>query len=389
MSKVFSSFYYLFQNQSLMKRIVGIAVAAVLELACSNNQELMLLIGTYTEGTGARGTYLYSFNQKSLEFKELSVAEAGNPSFVVMGTAGGCAYSVNEFGDGRQGVSSYSVGAGSIGLTSFAPIPAGGEDPCNILCTGRAVVTSNYTGGSLSAFELRADGTLGALTQTWAPADSLPAHMHCAVISPDGRYIFATNLGGNCIHRFQRLDSTAPLGADTIAWRSESKMGPRHMIFSADGNFAYLICELSDELVCFRYADGALEPIQTLKAYDGNGHGGADIHLSPDGRFLYTSHRLKGDGIAVFSVDKATGLVTPVGFQATGIHPRNFTITPDGRHLLCACRDSNRIEVYELNPKTGLLSACGGLSLGGPVSSNGVSLHLASPVCVQVVEAGL
>ena len=349
--------------------------AGVLALSCSSSGRLTLLVGTYTENTASDGVYLYSFDSASGRSSLLGEAASGNPSFVIP-APGGMAYGVNEFGDGRQGVSAYVLQGDSVSLAGSVRLPEGGEDPCNILFTGSAIVTSNYTGGSLGAFAIEDGGTIGNLTQSWTPSLPGKAHMHCAVLSPDGRYIFATNLGNDCVHRFELKPGAAPLGDELIAWSNPDavKFGPRHMVFSADGRFAYLLCELADKLVCFSYDDGVLRPIQTLDAYGGGGHGSADIHLSPDGRFLYTSHRLKEDGIAFFKVDGATGLVSPAGYQPTGVHPRNFAITPDGRFLLCACRDSGRIEVYSVNRRTGFLS------------HTGHDIVVPAPVCIMFVD---
>lgn len=364
----------------IMNKILTIAAAAALVVSCSVKQEsITLLIGTYTEdarAAGSRGVFLYSLDTESLEATPIGVAVSGNPSFVIQARDGKTAYAVNEFNDGKQGVSSYSFGPDGIELVSGAIIPQGGEDPCNILYTGDAIVTSNYTGGSISAFAINDDGSIGALTQTWVPDLRGTAHIHSAAISPDSKYIFAADLGNDCIHRFHRLDGPEPLGDDTIAWSNADtlKYGPRHFCFSQDGKHAYLLCELGDKLVCFDYDDGDLRPVQTLTAYQGEGHGSADIHLSPDGRFLYTSHRLKWDGISVFCVDAASGLVTPSGFQPTGVHPRNFAITHDGRLLLCACRDSDSIEIYRIDPDTGALSP------------TGKSIGIPAPVCVQEVR---
>ena len=386
---------------------------------------LRLLVGTYTENTTAQGVYLFSFGPETADTQLLDMAPAGNPSFVVASPDGTRAYAVNEFNDGRQGVSAFSLSADSIELINTIPIPqdeVSGEDPCNILLipatrhitgegqetgrgltahitgTGKAatpaeakydiLITSNYTGGSVTAFAADTHEGLLACTQWYSTGieythallgTSLgndPAHMHCAVLSPDGKYIFVTNLGNDCIHRFERRDGIHPLGNATTAWqhRGLRKYGPRHLIFSADGRFAYLICELTDHLVVFSYNDGELTPIQTLKAYDGRGCGSADIHLSPDGRFLYTSHRLKEDGIAIFGVDPASGNVTRTGFQPTGTHPRNFAISPDGRYLLCACRDSNAIEIYSIDKNSGALSP------------SGKAIEVGAPVCVQFVD---
>ena len=128
------------------------------------------------------------------------------------------------------------------------------------------------------------------------------------------------------------------------------------MIFSQDGLFLYVLCELNDLLSVFSYKDGEISHIQNIKAYNGEGKGSADIHFSKEGKFLYTSHRLKKDGISIFKVDKENGKVKNVGYRETRIHPRDFNIALNGKYLLCACRDSNIIEIYEINNENGGLT---------------------------------
>lgn len=368
-----------------------LALATALSAPDALSQHLRLLVGTYTENTSAEGVYLYSFEPESADTRLLGMAPSGNPSFVIASPDGRYAFSVNEFGDGRQGVSSFALGENSIAPISSVPIPkeeVDGEDPCNLLLLDDTLISSNYTGGSVSVFGVERNAELTIMTQSFSTGKEFSnplsgkkvsvekAHMHCAVPSPDGKYIFVTNLGMDCIHRFVRNEGIHPLGNASIAWQNRSlvKYGPRHMVFSADGRFAYLLCELGDKLMVFSYTDGTLTPIQTLNAYGGKGHGSADIHLSPDGRHLYTSHRLKDDGIAVFYVDPASGKVEKAGYQPTGKHPRNFAISPDGRFLLCACRDDNRIEVYSIN------------NLSGELTPTGKSIEVGSPVCIQFLE---
>ncbi|MBO4339966.1 MAG: lactonase family protein [Bacteroidales bacterium] len=371
-----------------MKKTLLLISALVFATCAANAQEIKMLVGTYTEGTDAEGVYMYAFNQDTGESRFLSMAPSGNPSFVVATPDGKMAYSVNEFNDGRQGVSSYSIRGDFIRRLDNVIInkeEADGEDPCNILYTGDAIVTSNYTGGTVTAFFLNSAGRIKDLSQAISATKEHKlkglktgkekAHMHCAVISPDGKYIFVTNLGNDCIHRFERGTDGWPLGDSEVIWKSTNitKQGPRHMVFSPDGRFAYVLCELSDQLLVFSYDDGKLKQLQSPMAYDGHGHGSADIHITPDGRFLYTSHRLADDGISIFSIDKETGMVKNTGYKRTGTHPRNFAITPNGRFLLCACRDDNRIEIYDINLATGALSL------------KGEPIQVGAPVCIQFI----
>lgn len=350
-------------------------LAALLVISCMPKApQLGLLVGTYTENTTAVGVYLYSFDTQTADCTLTGMAPSGNPSFVIPSPGEKMAYAVNEFNDGRQGVSSFVLEDGTITLQESIPIPkelVDGEDPCNLLYTGNTIVSSNYTGGTVTAFSLTQDGHIEGLSQQFGREG---AHMHCAVLSPEGKYIFVTDLGNDCIYRFEP-DEIGPLRNPVTAWQNDDALhfGPRHMVFSADGRFAYLMCELADKLVVFNYNEGILTPVQTITAYDGEGHGSADIHLSPDGRFLYTSHRLKEDGIAIFSVDSENGTVSPAGYRPTGIHPRNFAISPDGRFLLCACRDSDRVEIYSINPATGALTL------------TDKSLEVGAPVCIQFI----
>ena len=120
--------------------------------------------------------------------------------------------------------------------------------------------------------------------------------------------------------------------------------------------------------------DGKLEKIQTIAADTLRARGSADIHLSPDGKYLYASNRLKGDGLAIFEVNPETGMLAKVGYQLTGIHPRNFIIPPNGKYLLAACRDSHVIQVFQRDPVTGLLS------------DTHQDISIDKPVCIQFVK---
>ena len=354
-----------------LQTFLTIVFALLTFITFAQDNKLIMYIGTYTEESNSNGIYTYHFNQENGTFELLSSATAANPSFVTLSPDGKRLYAVSEYNDGRQGAYSFDVSEDKVQLSNpiFLPtapkesLPRAGADPCHIVTDGKYVITANYTGGDISVFSLDAEGKLKAETQHIAFVGKTPkrvAHIHCIIPTPDKKYILATDLGNDRVYRFHYNNKTHKnsevLTSQRVAYEVSDGQGPRHLTFSKDGRFAYLINELGGECVVLSYRKGKLKEVQRIMADEGGGGGSADIHISPDGRFLYTSHRLKKDGIAIFAIDPEKGTLTKIGYQLTGIHPRNFAITPNGKYLLVACRDDNKIQVFERNEATGKLT---------------------------------
>ena len=340
--------------------------------------DIRMLVGTYTENSSSKGIYYYSLNQETGESKLLSTIMSENPSFITIHENKQNFYAVNEFNNGKQSLSSFLIQENSdikkLNQVSTNFEEKSGADPCNILLFDKYILTSNYTGGSFTLFGIDLSNKTIKPNPIQYFSYSPKSHFHCAILSPDKKYIFITDLGADIIHRFSIGENTkSPLFDHKIAYeyKNKNQAGPRHMIFSKDGKFLYVLCELDDLLSVFSYNDGDINHIETIKAYDGNGKGSADIHFSEDGSFLYTSHRLKNDGIAIFKVNKNEGTLEKKGFVETGLHPRNFNITPNGKFLICACRDSNVIQVFEINKENGYL-----------INAN-KDINIDKPVCVK------
>lgn len=346
--------------------------------------ELTMLVGTYTSGT-SQGIYSFRFNQETGSATLLSETPIGNPSYLVPSADGRYVYAVSEWGDERASVTAFAFNKEKGTFRKLNTQPTNGADPCFLTTNGKVVVAANYSGGSVSVFPINREGTLASLSllqpfegRGFDPQRQEKPHLHCVTFSPDGHYLFADDLGMDRIYRF---DVTVTNQTQTsIVWNNsateklEPGSGPRHLTFAPNGKQAYLINELSGTVVAFNYANGRLQPIQTIAADTVQAKGSADIHISPDGAFLYASNRLKADGIAIFKINPTDGKLTKVGYQLTGIHPRNFILTPNGKFLLVACRDSQLIQVFNRDSQTGLLT------------DTRQDIQIDKPVCIRWVK---
>lgn len=224
--------------------------------------------------------------------------------------------------------------------------------------TGRHLFAASYGGSKLSVNPIGADGVVGT------PSQVLPSapNAHCIVVDPSNRYVLTASLGGGLIHQHVFDPTTGTLTPNTPAAREiEAGAGPRHLVFSPDGRFLYLLGELDASVRVFPWdaATGTLgEQLQAVSAAPDEFDGklwSADIHVTPDGRFLYASER-GSSTLAAFRIDGETGRLTPLGSVPTAKQPRGFAIDPASRFLLAAGQLSDSIVSYAIDPATGRLT---------------------------------
>lgn len=369
-----------------MKKIIAGCIGALMLGACTSMKQketmenMYLMVGSYATSE-EEGIKVYAWDNEKGEATYVSGLKGiSNPSYQVVSADGERVYSVGEDEGETSTVHalSFDKATGKLALMNTRLTQGGAPCYINISPDGKWAITANYMGGNISVIPLETSGRLSENVSTFAFTgegenkirQSQP-HLHCVEFTPDGRFLLANDLGTDKIHVFPLASDGKPDEMAAFDVALESGSGPRHLCFSKDGRFAYLINELSGKVTTLNYNERTLQPIHSIEADTVNAQGSADIHLSPDGKFLYASNRLKADGIAVFSVNQETGMLTKAGYQLTGIHPRNFIITPDGRFLLVACRDSHVVQIFARDEKNGLL-----VDTGKRIETN-------KPVCLK------
>ncbi len=347
-----------------------------------------MIVGTY-DSPKSEGVYVYKFNSADGSAKEISHVKTSNPSFVTVSPNGKFMYAVHETApqDGKGGdIAAFEFNK-ETGVLSFINRQlSGGDHPCHVETdkTGKWLFASNYSSGSLSVLPINPDGSLGIATtiQHTGSGKNLQRqkgpHTHGAIISNDNRQLIVTDLGIDKVMLYSFDAATGKLTPSARPFvQSVAGAGPRLFTFHPNNKSGYLIEELSGTVVVFKYKKGKLETkqrISTLPAGDTSFAGSADIHVSPDGKFLYASNRGDVNTIAIYSINKK-GELTLKGHQTTlGKTPRNFSIDPSGKFLLCENQNSDEIVIFNRDVKTGLLSDSGKRVLVG------------KPVCIKWIS---
>lgn len=324
-----------------------------------------LAVGTYGEHL-----YTYKLDTESLEFIETGRGKAINSSYAVGGRKadGTYIYAVSETGE-ESGVYSFKADGESGRIDMTGEKYNAGTDPCfAMLYKDKYMLTADYSGGSISVFPIR-NGAVGDMCQKLTFSGSGPVkerqespHIHQVRQLPsiegiNDDYILATDLGADVI-RVIYVSTVCSEEEDGILLTHIKDIpcpggsGPRHMEFSKDGEILYCLGELSGEVMAYEISskDGKpqFELKQRIMADEVNAGGSADIHLHPSGKWLYTSHRLDNDGIAIFSI-KEDGTLEKTGYNKTARHPRNFMISDDGAIMLVACLNDRVIQVFRIS----------------------------------------
>ena len=345
-----------------------------------------LYIGTYT-GKTSEGIYVYLFNTQTGDFKLISIAKGiSNPGFLAISSDNRFLYALG----GRKGdtIRAFAIEKQTHNLTFLNEQALGGFVGSAHLAvdkTGKWAITGNYMAGSLHVLSVKPDGSLGAVTQIiqheghsiHAERQTKP-YVHSINIAPNNKDVFVADLGIDKVMAYTLNAETGQLSASNPAFVSTpAGAGPRHMVFHPNGKFAYTINELDATVTGFKYKNGALETIETVNNLPVDYTGrkwAADIHISPDGKFLYASNRAAHESLSIFRIHKKTGNLNLVGHQAVnGKTPRNFAIDPTGNFILVANQDTDNITIFKRDKKTGKLTA------------TGQEIKISTPVCLKFI----
>nr|WP_294903314.1 lactonase family protein [uncultured Lacibacter sp.] len=329
-------------------------------------QQYNLLIGTYTTA-GSEGIYSYNFNPQTGDAVQRASVKTSNPSYLAVAPDGKYVYAVNEDNTGMVSAFQFNKADGSLKFLN--QVTSAGAHPCYISINkkGNVLVAGNYSSGTIAVMEARSDGQISQPKQIIQLKGSSvnrsrqeKSHVHSTVFSPDFNFLFAPDLGTDKVMIYKVAPGSGALQPGVQPYvEVNSGAGPRHFVFHPKLSRAYLIEELTGTISVFEYLDGQLNLIQNTSShpisYQG-AYGSADIHVSPDGRFLYASNRGDANSIAIFRIDQDNGMIQVTGFQPSlGIHPRNFNFDPTGNFLLVANRDSDEVVIFKIDKQTGLL----------------------------------
>ena len=372
-------------------KLLTAAIFLLFSGALVAQKQVHLLVGTYTNGK-SKGIYVYDFNTSNARNKFVSSIKSSNPSFLAVSPNKKFVYAVNENGDSLNNggaVSAYSFNKKNGRLQYINQQRSGGNHPCYITTdnNGKWVITANYSGGSFAVMKVQKNGSLTpAKTIVQHTGKSInnsrqeKAHVHTTVLTRDNKYLLVADLGLDKVFTYPFDAATGAILQKEVKTTSVmGGAGPRHLVIHPSQKFMYLTQELNGTIGAFAMAgDGTLKLLQTISAvpedYSGS-FGGADIHVSADGLFLYASNRGESNSIAIFSIDKASGILTSIGYQPTfGSKPRNINFDPSGNFLLVANQDTDNIVIFSINHQTGLLT------------DTGKRISVPAPVCIQWIK---
>jgi 6-phosphogluconolactonase len=359
-----------------------LAAAAAPSFAASHSQRVFVGSGT------PDGILAYDWGPATAELTPVGVAaKLANVDWITLSSDRRLLYAASEVdsfnGKPTGAVASFLVAGGA--LTQISAQNSASAGTCHVALdhTGRVLLAADYGGGSASSF-LVTNGKLSSAVwnehyKVHGPNTDRQqsAHAHFASFSPDNRFAYVNDLGGDCIHIYSLNAATAAL-TPLAAYQAKPGAGPRTLHFHPNGHTAYSINELDStvDVLEWHKADGSLTLVTRIAllpaGYTGDTHA-CDTVISKDGKWVYFANR-GNNSIYLFHADEKTGSLTPSGrFDCGGKTPRNFVLDPTERWMLVANQDSNLISVFARNPETGVLA------------KEGKSYAAAAPMCILFV----
>jgi 6-phosphogluconolactonase len=337
-----------------------------------------------TSGKQTKGIYYSTFDTESGKLGQPTLAaEIGSPGFLAMDADQSHLYAVGSTSE--PVVAAYKIGeGGKLSLLNTEAIGDGGAAHISVHPSGKFLMTAQYGSGSAAVFPVNTDGTVGKRSQLIkheggsgvVKARQNAPHPHYIGYSPDGRFAFVPDLGLDKIMIYKVDEKKGSVSAHGHA-QSVPGGGPRHMKFSVDGKFIYLLNELTLSVTTFAYnaRAGTTERRTTTPALTEDAktrqefNSSAQILVHPNGKFVYSSNR-GDDTVTLYWANQKSGHLAVKDVEnVRGAFPRNINYDPGGNWLLAAGQHSNTVAVFALDQKSGEMNYQVGnvINVPGPI----------------------
>ena len=365
--------------------------AMLTDFTPSTHAEDPVLFITSFAGGDEGGIQAYQFDIATGQLKpKHRTTGVENPFFIAISPDKRFLYSIHAKsfgGKDPEEVAAYALDGRSGKMTLLNRQSSRGTASCylDVDATGKTVLVANYSTGNIASFPVKKDGSLGESVSFFQhagsgadPARQKGPNAHCIVVSPDNRFALAADLGIDQVLTYSLDAATSKLSpAQPPFIKSPPGAGPRHLTFHPNGRFVYVINELKNSVSFYDYATatGQLTERQTISTlppdFTGVTHT-ADVKITPDGKFLYGTNR-GHDSIAAYRIADDGKLTLIEIVPSRGKGPQNLLIAGHGAWLICANMPGNNVAVFQIDAKTGKLSA-----QGEPVVQTG-------PSCIRLL----
>ena len=353
------------------------------------SQKQFVFFGSYNWDKGSEAVYVYELDNKTGKLtKVASSSDVINPGYITVSSDGNYIYASSDAKTPNYGtVSSFAFDPDKKSLSFLNQQKTGGENPVyvNVDKSGKWLINATYNQATISVFPLLENGKIDSMVQHFKflegsgvnPKRQEKAHTHSVVFSPDSKTILFADLGADKIlqYPFDASQNKPLIYNQSTFINTKPGSGPRHITFSKDGKLAYSVEELAGMISVYDFSNNTLKEIQRIATHPDKiteGFESSDVHISPDGKFLYATNRGKENNIAIFKVLN-DGKLESIGYKKTGgKHPRTFAIDETGKFIIVTNVNSQDVTVFRRNLETGMLK-----KVGKPVKIN-------PPTCVKI-----
>ncbi|WP_029276506.1 lactonase family protein [Carnobacterium jeotgali] len=324
-----------------------------------------IYLGTYTKGN-SEGIYEIVLNTETKRLEEAKlVAKIGNPTYLALSNKKDILYAVSKTEKGG-GIAAFKKNSDATFEKISELIEENAAPPCYVAYDAdrSLVYTTSYHDGFVSVYKTDTNGSLTLTDVKQHDGSSVhenqeKAHAHYMNLTPDRNYVVACDLGTDKVYTY-KVSEDGKLDL-AVTYKANPGTGPRHLVFHPNGKFAYLVGELTSEIVVLAYnaADGSFKTVQTVSSIPDTHttfNSGSAVRVTEDGRFLYSSNR-GHNSIAVYAINEHGDSIERIQLIASeGDTPRDFALDPTEQFVVVGHQSSDKLTLFERNAETGLLS---------------------------------